>query len=108
MTAEGWMLEKSWSKLVVLDNCHILLLECSLPGPEHGGVHHPLLLVWLLNGEGHDLLYHCISVAGYTLYSEYCITQSLLIWNTLGITIQDIFKGHIKYNLNKTVIFFSV
>jgi hypothetical protein len=85
VTAEGWMLKKSWSKLVVLDNCHILLLKCSLPGPEHGGVHHPLLLVWLLNGEGHDLLCHCISVPGYTLYSQYCITQSLLICNTLGI-----------------------
>ena len=80
MTAEGWMLEKSWSKLVVLDNCDILFLECSLSGPEHGAVHHPLLLVWLLAGEGHDLLCHCfsvicISVAGYTLYSLYCITQ---------------------------------
>ena len=81
VAAEGWMLEKSWSKLVVLDNCHILLLECSLPGPEHGCVHHPLLLVWLLTGEGHDLFCHCItviciSVAGYTLYSVNCITQS--------------------------------
>ena len=62
MTAKGWMLEKSWKKLVVLDNCHILLLECSLPGPEHGGVHHPLLLVRLLTVEGHDQLFHCISV----------------------------------------------
>ena len=80
MTAEGWMLEKSWSKLVILNNCHILLLKCSLPGPEHGVVHHSLLLVRLLIGEGHDLLCHCItvisiSVAGYTLYSVNCITQ---------------------------------
>ena len=94
VAVEGWMFKKSWSKLVILDNCHILLLECSLPGPEHGAVHHLLLLVWLLTGEGHDLLCHCISVPGYTLYSQYCITQSLLICNTLGIKTQDIFNGH--------------
>ena len=69
MTAESWMLEKSWSKLVILDNCNIFFLEGSLPGPEHGVVHHHLLLVLLLSGEGHDL--DCpVSVLTVSLYQD--------------------------------------
>ena len=62
MTAESWMLEKSWNELVILDNRDILFLQGPLPGPKPGGVHHLLKIIVL----SHDLsLYHQLSVSLY-------------------------------------------